>query len=29
TQMVALQSQQRPASDPTYPDVPEDAGSSS
>ncbi|GJY19631.1 hypothetical protein Tco_0391122 [Tanacetum coccineum] len=29
TQMVALQSQQKPASDPTHPDVPEEAGSSS
>ncbi|GJW99497.1 hypothetical protein Tco_0183411 [Tanacetum coccineum] len=29
TQMVALQSQQRPARDPTHPDVPEEAGSSS
>ncbi|GKE21559.1 hypothetical protein Tco_1433071 [Tanacetum coccineum] len=29
TQMVALQSQQRPAGDPAHPDVPEEAGSSS
>ncbi|GJZ22869.1 hypothetical protein Tco_0559908 [Tanacetum coccineum] len=29
TQMVALQSQQRPARDPAHPDVPEEAGSSS
>ncbi|GJS48717.1 hypothetical protein Tco_0598838 [Tanacetum coccineum] len=29
TQMVALQSQQRPARDPVHPDVPEEAGSSS
>ncbi|GKC67710.1 hypothetical protein Tco_1100308, partial [Tanacetum coccineum] len=29
TQMEALQSQQRPARDPTHPDVPEEAGSSS
>ncbi|GKD15448.1 hypothetical protein Tco_1199855 [Tanacetum coccineum] len=29
TQMVALQSQQRPARDPTHPDVPDEAGSSS
>ncbi|GKG52742.1 hypothetical protein Tco_0549854, partial [Tanacetum coccineum] len=28
TQMVALPSQQRPARDPTHPDVPEEAGSS-
>ncbi|GJU24810.1 hypothetical protein Tco_1163431 [Tanacetum coccineum] len=29
TQMVALESQQRPVRDPTHPDVPEEAGSSS